>query len=509
MPQKPTPQPQGETEHESPDLFDSRQLGNYVRYVTGSVRRRKRLALTLFSVIVLGTLLGLVTFPKTYHVETKVLAQRNPVLPVRGDQPGVDTPTRAAAETVLRHDNLVALVKQTDLINHYAAHRAPAVRVKDAILGLLKSDDTEEDRIEGMVETLEKKLAVWTNEGTVTIAIDWSNAQMAFRLVDDAQTNFLESRHVSEISAIAESVGILQSHASSLRADIDSAVEAIKKLRAEQDAAADPSRPAPRMVLGTGSAAAPRRAADPDPEIAKLRVIIDAKDRAINDLEDFRRRRLSELQARLAEQRAVYTENHPIIVDLQQTIASLSKESPQVTSLRKEVAALQAELDRKNAAATAEADSAGEPRPAPPTFVAAPPPQLPNDILSLDREPREERDPAMVYARGQLRDAMDKYAALRTQIQSAQIDLETAEAAFKYRYAVITPAQVPKRPTKPNAPLVMLASLVAALLVSMIAAVFADIRSGRLIERWQVEDLLDKPILGEVDLPALPEHERE
>jgi hypothetical protein len=491
------------------DLFDGHQAKNYLGYVSGSVRRRKRLAAVVFAVILLGTVLALATFPKTYRVEAKLLAQRNPSLSVRGDN-GNDAPTRAAAETVLRHDNLVGLIKQTDLVRQYAEHRAPAVRARDAIFGLLQRDATEQDRVDAMVELLEKHFNVWSEEGgTVVIAIEWPDPMMAFHLVDDAQQSFLEARHIQEISSIADAVGILQGHAASLRADVDSAVDDIKKLREARHptipapAAVPAPSPPPRGLVSSPPPAAPNPAATTDPELAKLRVLIDAKQRAITDLEDFRRHRLSELQAHLAEQQAVYTENHPVIVDLQQTIASLSTESPQVTALRKQVSDLQAEFDRR----TGEL-GASPARPAarslPVGNVRAPLPQLPTEILALDDGPREERDPAMVYARGQLRDAMDKYAALRAQIQAAQIDLETAEAAFKYRYTVVTPAQIPKRATKPNVIIFLLAGLLAGLLVGIVAAVIADVRAGRIVERWQVEDVLDKPILGEVDIRALP-----
>jgi capsular polysaccharide biosynthesis protein len=97
---------------------------------------------------------------------------------------------------------------------------------------------------------------------------------------------------------------------------------------------------------------------------------------------------------------------------------------------------------------------------------------------------------------------MDKYAALRTEIETAQIDLETAQAAFKYRYSVVTPAHLPKRPTKPNVPLVVLAALVAALLCGPLLAVLVDVRTGRVLERWQIERLLERPILGEISLPV-------
>ena len=108
-----------------------------------------------------------------------------------------------------------------------------------------------------------------------------------------------------------------------------------------------------------------------------------------------------------------------------------------------------------------------------------------------------------------LRDAMDKYATLRTQLQAAQIDLETAQAAFKYRYSVLTPAQLPRKPVKPNVPMLLLVSFVAALFAAILVAVVADVHGGRLVERWQIERLLDRPILGEMVLPSVPREDAE
>jgi hypothetical protein len=451
---------------------------------------------------------GLAAFPKSYHVEARLLAQRNAALPLRGDAAGADAPTRAAADMVLRHENLVAMIKATDLLNHYAAHLAPVERLRAKIAGWTQHEWSEQDRLEGMVELLGKQLHVWSSEGSLTIAIDWPDAVMAYRLVDLAQQSFLEARHVQDVSSTAESVGILQSHAASLRADVDTAVETLNKiLKAEGGV------PVPRE-RGAASAAAPSSAgsaatvAAPDPALAKLRVMLDAKQRAIDELEDMRRHHVSDLQGHLQEQRAVYTENHPVIIDLQKAVASFSKESPQVTSLRSDVAALRAEIDqrtpegarptRATAASTAPAAAAA------PAFVREPPPQLPPDVLASERLSPEERDPAMLSARGQLRDAIDKYAALRAQIQAAQIDLETAEAAFKYRYTVVTPAHLPRRPASPNALLILIAAFVGGIFAALAVAIVVDVRSGRLHERWQVELLLDRPILGEIGRPALP-----
>jgi hypothetical protein len=212
---------------------------------------------------------------------------------------------------------------------------------------------------------------------------------------------------------------------------------------------------------------------------------------------------LSELNATLAEKLPTYTENHPVIIDLRQTIAALSSESPQVVTLRGEVKELQSQFDQRSA--KVDADSLAVPVIAPVAGGSTPratPPPLPNSIIRIDKEPNDERDPAMVYAHTQLKDAMEKYYQLRSQIEAVQIASDTAEAAFKYRYSIIDPPSLPKKPIKPNA-LFEIAGLVAGLLVALAAAVAADLRTGRFVEAWQIEQALDLPILTDIDVRAL------
>jgi hypothetical protein len=332
---------------------------------------------------------------------------------------------------------------------------------------------------------------------------------MACLLVDAAQRAYLDARYAREITALAESIEILRRHTTSLQADIDDAVGGIERMRAARDGpradAPAPTLSAKPRLLSVRRTVAPRPPG-PDPELQQLQVDLQTKQHAIDELEDLRRRRLSDLQARLAEARTIYTESHPTVTDLKQSIAAVSVESPQVAGLRQEVASLKAEYDARGT---------GTSEPPVPSIVwtTAPsglttgttPPPLPSDVMRLALDLREDRDPGMVYARGQLRDAMDKYAALRTQIQTAQIDLETAKAAFKYRYTVVTPAHLPKTPTVPNVPLVTLAALIAAALCALLFAVLADLRGRKLLERWQIERLLERPILGEIALPEAGE----
>jgi uncharacterized protein involved in exopolysaccharide biosynthesis len=502
-------------------LVDYKLISNLVGYVVGSIGRHKLLAPSLCTGIFVASVSLLYLLPGTYHVESKLLARPVAALSVRGDNNPNDSPTRSAVETVKRRDNLVALVRQTDLVHQWYKRRAPLPHLEDMIVQALFKPETEHDTIEWIADLLDKKLDVWTaGEGIIQIGIDWPDPTMAFRLVDAAQQNYLEARQASEITAIAEQVSILQNHATTLRADIDTAVEAIEKVRADRlarpaptataSAAASPSasaNPPSRQGPVMLAASPPRRPLEPDPELAQLKVAIEAKRRAINDLEEFRRRRLSELNASLAEKRAMYTDNHPTTIDLRQTIASLSTESPQVQALRADVDRLQKDFDQKSAAAAAES------RPVPVIGVGGPPvgapPPLPGSIIRIERESADERDPAMMYARNQLQNAMEKYSRLRAQIETAQIDFDTAEAAFKYRYTVIDPPVEPKKPSKPNAVAVTLAGLVGGLVVAIFAAVAADVSRGRFVARWQVESVLDLPTLGEIDSITLAEHKIE
>ena len=102
------------------------------------------------------------------------------------------------------------------------------------------------------------------------------------------------------------------------------------------------------------------------------------------------------------------------------------------------------------------------------------------------------------YARTRLRFAMEKYDNLMERIDNSRIELDTARAAFKYRYSVLRPATLPRIPVKPNVPMVLAAGMFMALALGTVAAALADLGSGRVLERWQVERNLGLEVLGQV-----------
>jgi hypothetical protein len=85
------------------------------------------------------------------------------------------------------------------------------------------------------------------------------------------------------------------------------------------------------------------------------------------------------------------------------------------------------------------------------------------------------------YGRALLKNALDSYQDLRTRLANVQIELETAQAAFNYRYSVTVPARVPRDPDSPNVPFVVLGGLIAGLVAGMALAVFAELRARSLL----------------------------
>ncbi|MGZ6072120.1 MAG: chain-length determining protein, partial [Myxococcaceae bacterium] len=118
-------------------------------------------------------------------------------------------------------------------------------------------------------------------------------------------------------------------------------------------------------------------------------------------------------------------------------------------------------------------------------------------VLDAD-DPREAEDPDIDYAKSQVRHAITRYNGLLDKVEAARLEQDSAQAAFKYRYTVIKPAQKPRGPIKPRPALLIPASVVAGLLLGIIATALIDLWSRKLLEPWQVEHALGIPLLGEV-----------
>src|SRR5438067_12511410 len=137
QPMSPMPlqrQPLHEESAEPSDLFDYRRLREYAAFAIHSLGRRKLLALTVFAGVLGCAVLSLYALPKEYDSEVKLLGQRNQVIsslavPGRNMPTDADAPARAARDTSMRRDHLLALVEQPGLAPHSYSHPSPAGRL--------------------------------------------------------------------------------------------------------------------------------------------------------------------------------------------------------------------------------------------------------------------------------------------------------------------------------------------------------------------------------------------
>lgn len=488
---------------ESVDLFDYALMRNVVSYVLRGVARHKALAVTVF-LGVLGVGLSLTaSWPRTYHAEARLLANQNQLIRALGNPrsslPSED-PTRAAGEIIFAHPNLVSLIQQTNLMEHWEQNRPALVRLKDTVAQLFSKPASEQDKIDAMVGLLEKRLRVDTDQQTVTITIDWEDAQMAYLLVETAQQNFLETRHVTEMSAISEALSILEVHASNVQKTVDEALAELERVRELRRKGAKSTAGTSPVGIGGGEgqtnlvADAPPLAPPPanEQELAQLKFLLQSKKRALADLEDARARRLTELNAQLQEQRVQYAAQHPIIIDMQQRLTAAEKDSPQIVALKLDIDNLVAEYERKGGG---NPDALVEPR----ARAATPRRVGPTDTTLSNAELSE--DPMVEFARNNLRVAAAKYEELMMRVDGARIEQDTARAAFKYRYSVVRPASVPKKPVKPNVAVLVGVAVALALLLALLVGAALDRWRGVAVEPWQLESALGLKVIAQVKLP--------
>lgn len=502
-------------------LVDLRPIADYLGFIWGSVRRHKVLAASTFSVFLGLAFVAAIMLPRTYYVETQLLAQRNAVMtalsnPGRAVPWDADAPTRSAAETVLKRDNLLELIKKTDLVNEWDRTRVPILRFKDWLNRVAGRAPTPEEKLEQIVGLLETRLWVVAGpvgDGTVTMGITWADAEMAYRLVLAAQEAFIDARQTAERNAINESIGILERYSATLNANITETLEELQRTQRRPSAAVRTLAagisgasgvtsvlpPVPTAALGTPELGA----ALDDPEILRLKDTLTSRRQEVANLEAERRRQVSDTQSRLAQLTTVYTPQHPAVLAAQQQLSALSQDSPQLATLKAQTENTEAEYLKRVASAQellqveqVKAEFANR-------TVAAQ-----RDATARNQAAAQAAPPAATDANLPGSGSVSDFASVRlrlelSQLQSvlertdgARIELAVSDAAFKYRYSVIRPPQVPRDPIRPNRRMIVLAGAFGSLVLALVAAAGKDLLSNRIYDRWQIERQLGLPVLG-------------
>ena len=467
-------------EDETP-VFELADLRVAAGFPWRAFKRHRRLGWSLLAGMLALIALATVVMQRHYIIETRFFAEKNFVMPALGNPKRAvptesDSPTRLAAEAVMRRTNLMEIIRQTKLMESWDELRSPLGKVKDFVFEAVKGPMTEADRLDAMIGLIEKRMDVKTDDGTISIKLDWSDPTIGFRMVEAAQQNFFEQRHASELALIGESIGIIEGH-------VTSSLRAIQEALAQINASL-PKRPAvplPKIV------AAPSAPAGPSPVVIALQSELRTVQQTIADITSSRSQRLTAAQARLAELRGVYGSAHPDIAAAEENIRAMEQPSSQLAELR----------NRESAVLTRIAAAGGRAFAAP----SGSEPSFAREALErLTRAPADSQEaPEVTFAKSRLKIATNSYEEQLDRLEGARIELETARAAFKYRYSVITPAKIPKKADKPKIPLLLIGGSILALLATMFAVVLRDFAGGRVLESWQVDRQLGLPVLAEVE----------
>lgn len=499
-PQTSDPAP-GNDNEDAAELIDTRQLGNYFGFLFRSVRRHWILFTAIAIVMAAATTAATLVWPKSYQVYATLLVQRNEkmaslVNPGRTISPEAESPTRAAEQIVLQQQNLRALIQQTDLLFRWEQTRTPLLRLKDRVYSYLRGPQSDDDKADSMVGLLEARLKVFTTpEGSVTFELRWPDPQMAYDIVDHAVQNFLEFRKQSETSAIADSISILDQSVDTLEEKVRQTIAELPKRR-PASAVRRPAEPAPAPAAAVAAAVVPPQAppAELVNRLTRMKAEIEARRREVTRLEDLHRQQLSEAQARLAAAKTVYGDDFPTVMALRQAVEQLTRESPELTSLRRDTQAAETEYDTMAAALQTPGPDGVPASGLPPELqlrqtarVTEPPPIEVNIGDTMDAE---MSDPTTL----RLRVELAELAAVRGRANAARAELSSSQAGFKYQYTIITPPQVPRGPISPNVPAFVGGGILASLLLALLAVAMADLLSDRFLESWQVEQHLGAPV---------------
>jgi hypothetical protein len=456
------------------ESFDFQALKDTLTLVVRAPLRRKKLALAIAALVMaIGTVLG-IRWKPSYEAQASILVQRNVTLPNFADashatQGGDFDPVAGASESVKTHANLLSIASQTHLTNRFpfaAAHNADAM--------------SEDDKLEMMAKLIDGRLTVVTDGGIVAFAATWTDPQTAYDLVSAAVHNFLEARNGAEVSIILDAISLLEDHAQSEREGIDLAMDDFLRMKDGWKAPAGP--PVPGMVRP------PFPSAAPDPELARR---LEEKKQQIREAEDERKRQLGELKTQMAGLLGTYTPSYPPVLALQRKIDALSEDSANLVALKNAERGLLNELSAKAAARSAA-------RPMYPGAV----PQLPRGPAApASKQDLEIADPESAMALSRLQNRIHKYEEYMDQISAAKLQLDLARSAFRYRYTIHQPPEMPVAPRHSIRAIAGWGSAIVALVLAIGATAALDFASGLLLYPFQAKRKLSLPVLGEVTRP--------
>lgn len=464
-------------------------LGARASEAARSAKRRKGLSFVVVMICGALTVLAAIFAPRTYEVEARVLVQRTNAITGEQQQTYM-TPeeqrniAKEYEEQVMSHDNVLAIVRQKNLVERWDDMRQPHRRLIDKINRKLgKPAPTDDEKFEALVNNIRSRMKVWVDATTVTIKLDWSEPEAARDIIDAAVKNFLEARFQSEVGVIPERLKILEADLTQAHKDLEAAANELVRLQKLNDPNKKVQVVIPQLPQGVHTG--PK--IDETQVDPALKARLDNVRNQIAVLQEAKLRRVAELNQELIQKRQTLAEGHPEIIALKQTIAATEADPPQLTKLKAEERSILDEIAAKQRDAAARAADAAKATPR--TAVTVPKPDPTPEVVI--GQAKNVQDAQVLF------DAVTKrYSDLVNQLDSARREMKTAEAAFKQRYKVTHPAEIPAGPKRPVALIAIAIGVLSTIAAVLAVAALADRFSGIFFEPRDVRDRLGLPVFA-------------
>ncbi len=456
-------------------------VGERIRDAATAAGRRKGLTAFVVAICLAMTTVAAIFAPKSYEVEAKVLVTRAQLIGAANQWGPTPEEQKAQAkqfeEQIKARDNILALIKQNQLVERWDSMRQPHRRLLDQLsLKLGGTPSTDEQKFDALMKTLDAKLRVVVDDATVGIFIEWPDPTAARDIVAAAVKNFQEARYGVEIGGISEQLKILEQNVARAQSEVVAA--ATELANRQRDINGKPADTTVLRYLPPGGAARAPAPAGADPALAKKLEQIRAEKAT---MEEQRHQRVAQLQTQLQEMQQQYADGHPAVRGLKDNIRAAQADPPALAALKQQEADVLSQIEAQKVAAAREDPG----KKSGPVMVA---PAVP---LSVPARPKSIND-----VQAEFDTARNKYDQLTTKLEGARIEAQTAEAGFKRRYSVTRPAEFPAGPKRPSSLIAAIIGLLLTTAAALATALIADRFSGIFFEPRHVRDRLGIPVFG-------------
>lgn len=449
------------------------------RLIGGGVRRRWPSILLVALVFSVTGGIAATVLPRTYSTSARLLVRKNYMMPAlasprRAVPLSSEAPTQSASAIILSRPALEAIVAERHLLDSWDRDRAPLARLKDQLVEWVKGPATEADRVDALVDLLAARIRVTVDDEVLTISARWSNRETVAEIVDGAIAAFLTARRRLDIQSVADTTAILTTFTEQARRQVDTELALVAR-----------RGPRPAAIAVDPIAAPAVAAMRPDPEVQAARARVEA-------LEAQHAAAGAAIESRIAERGSVLTERHPEMQALRRNLRQLTDEPPALADARRQLAALMggappplppvasavATLVPERAPVQAATRAVERRRDEALARLAAGATDEVGERLAVQDlvEPVARTEAAADTAQELLKSSIESYQDLRARLSNVQIELQTAEAAFNYRYSVAATPQRPKRADGVPVALMIAGAFVAGVLAGCSLAIVAELK---------------------------------